>query len=293
MLNIPLFNSQPDSDFSQLESRWATYRSNSVAMFGLFGLSIIIILALVGLFTSSSPEDAQLIPPAWHDAGVSNHLLGTDLVGRDIFTRLVQGASLTIGTSFISVFAALLIGVGLGILAAYHRGFTLLVIMRSMDIIFAIPSLVLAIIVVSLLGSGLVNAGIAVSIVLMPNFVRTTVKHIEQELQRAYVQAARLDGASPARILLRSIFPNITAPLVLQTTIALSTAIVEIALLGFLGLGAQSPSPEWGTMLFEARTSMHIAPWAVTMPGIAILFSVLCINFIGDGLSRVIRQRKY
>ena len=292
MPSLQLFESRETNDFSQIESRWAAYRSNTSAMIGLFGLSLIVILALIGMFMTSTSGGAQLVPPSWHDNGSSQYFLGTDLVGRDLFTRLIQGAPLTIGTSFISVAAALVIGVGLGVLAAYRRGFVLLIIMRSMDIIFAIPSLVLAIIVVAFLGAGITNAGIAVCIVLLPNFVRTTVKHVEQELQRPYIQAARLDGASPARILFKSIFPNITAPLVLQTTIALSTAIVEIALLGFLGLGAQSPSPEWGTMLFEARTSMHFAPWAVTMPGVAILTTVLFINFIGDGLSRVIRQRK-
>ena len=115
--------------------------------------------------------------------------------------------------------------------------------------------------------------------------------YVIEEMDKPYVAAARLDGAHPGRILLSSVFPNIAAPLTLQTTIALSTAIVDIALLGFLGLGAQPPLPEWGVMLSEARTSMHIAPWAVTIPGLAILFTVICINFIGDGLNRVINQK--
>ncbi|NNJ72321.1 MAG: ABC transporter permease, partial [Enterobacterales bacterium] len=217
--------------------------------------------------------------------------LGTDLAGRDIFVRLLKGAPLTLGISVLSVSFALVVGTLLGLLAGFYRGYVQLLIMRTMDVIFAIPSLILAIVVVMILGKGLFNAGLAVALVLIPNFVRTTMTHVIDEMQKPYVAAARLDGAHPIRILLSSVFPNIAAPLTLQTTIALSTAVIDIALLGFLGLGAQPPLPEWGVMLSEARTSMHIAPWAVTIPGLAILITVICINFIGDGLNRVINHK--
>jgi dipeptide transport system permease protein len=293
MVNIQLFSHPSNiSRDSMIESRWTIYSSTTSAMIGLIGLSLITLLAIAGAFMENPSQAGQLLPPLWHESGTTRHILGTDLVGRDIFTRLVQGAPLTLGTSVISVTFALIIGVGLGLIAAYFRGYVQLLVMRTMDIVFAIPSLVLAIIVVAILGPGLVNAGIAVGIVLLPNFVRTTTSHVIEEMQKPYVDAALLDGASPMRILFKSVFPNISAPLILTTTIALSTAIIEIALLGFLGLGAQSPSPEWGIMLAEARTSMHIAPWAVTAPGLAIMITVLFINFIGDGLNRVINQKK-
>ena len=284
MDNIQLFSHSPLGQASVMESRWTIYRSRTSAMIGLIGLLIIMVLSITGSFMDNPEQAEQLLAPAWHPTGTTAHLLGTDLVGRDIFIRLLQGAKLTLGTSLLSVSVALIIGCGLGLMAAYFRGYVQLIVMRTMDVIFAIPSLVLAIIVVAILGPGLVNAGIAVGIVLLPNFVRTTTRHVIEEMQKPYVDAARLDGAIPIRILFKSVFPNISAPLILQTTIALSTAIIEIALLGFLGLGAQAPSPEWGMMLAEARTSMHIAPWAVTAPGLAIMITVLLINFIGDGL---------
>ena len=292
MINLRTLLRLDDPRKAMTESSWAVFQSKPSAMLGLIGFVIIVIFALAGLFISSHAQGDPLLPPSWHNNGNTTFLLGTDILGRNILMRLIQGASLTIGTSFLSVAAAMVIGVGLGILGAYNRGNVLLIIMRTMDIIFAIPSLVLALVVVALLGPGLINAGIAVMIVLLPNFVRTTVSNVEEELQKPYVEAATLDGAGTYRILFKSVFPNITAPLVLQITIALSIAIVDITLLGFLGMGAQSPSPEWGTMLYDARTSMHIAPWAVTMPGLAILMTVLFINFIGDGLNRVIRMRK-
>jgi len=217
--------------------------------------------------------------------------LGTDILGRDVFSRLLTGASLTLGTATLVVILALLIGIPLGIIAANFRGPLQLFIMRIMDIILAVPSLVLSIIVVAILGTGLDNAGIAVTLVLVPNFVLLTRSYILEELAKPYVAAARLDGARPDRILLKIILPNVAAPLIIQTTISLSTAIVDIAALGFLGLGAQAPLPEWGSMLSEARTSMYAAPWAITTPGLAILVTVLSINLVGDGLNTAINTK--
>lgn len=292
MINLKALLKLDEPGRAVTESSWTIFQSKASAMLGLLGFILISIFAIAGLFIGTHAQGEPLLPPSWHANGTTNFLLGTDILGRDILVRLIQGASLTLGTSFLSVAAALVLGVGLGILGAYKRGNVMLIVMRTMDIVFAIPSLVLALVVVALLGPGLLNAGIAVMIVLLPNFVRTTVSSVEEELQKPYVEAAKLDGAGTYRILFKSVFPNITAPLILQITIALSIAIVDITLLGFLGMGAQSPSPEWGTMLYDARTSMHIAPWAVTMPGLAILTTVLFINYIGDGLNRVIRLRK-
>lgn len=293
MVSLQLFSQSGNQGTTRIASRWAIFSSKTSSMIGLIGLVLISILTIAGQFLPALDHAPQLIPPAWHDTGSADYLLGTDIVGRDIFMRLIQGASYTLGTSLLSVSVALVVGVGLGLLAATYRSTAQLIIMRTMDVIFAIPSLVLALLVVALLGPGLVNAGIAVCIVLLPNFIRMTANNVIDEMGKEYVDAARLDGASPVRILFKSIMPNVAAPLILQTTIALSTAIVDIALLGFLGLGAQSPQPEWGTMLAEARTSMHIAPWGVTFPGLAILITVLFVNFIGDGLSRIIRSRKH
>ena len=277
------------------KSPWELFKQDTSALLGTLILTSILLLSLLSPFISDDPQtqnaSAHLIPPSWHDAGGPEHLLGTDLLGRDLFSRLLKGASLTIGTSVFIVLISLIIGISLGILAANFRGFTQLIIMRIMDVILAIPSLIISIIIVAILGSGLLNASLAVTIALVPNFVRLTRSYIIEELSKPYVAAARLDGASPVRILLKIILPNIAGPLIIQTTISLSTAIVNIAALGFLGFGAQAPLPEWGTMLAEAQTSMYAAPWSITTPGIAILVTVLSINLVGDGLNSAINSK--
>jgi len=276
-------------------SNWVIFKHDSSATFGLAVLLSIFSLAILSPIISGDPyiqdATAHLIPPSWQPLGTPDYLLGTDILGRDLFSRLLNGASLTIGTATLVVTIALLIGVALGVLSATLRGPVQLIIMRTMDIILAIPSLVLSIIVVAILGTGLVNAGIAVTLVLVPNFVRLTSSYIIEELSKPYVHAARLDGAKQERILFKIILPNIAAPLILQTTISLSTAIIDIAALGFLGLGAQAPLPEWGSMLSEARTSMYASPWAVATPGFAILLTVFCINLVGDGLNSAINSK--
>jgi len=277
------------------KSHWEIFKHDTSATIGLTILFVLLLLSLLSPLISEDPHiqnaSADLIPPSWHAAGSPDNLLGTDILGRDLFSRLIKGASLTIGTSTIVVALALLIGISLGILVASFRGFIQLIIMRTMDVILAIPSLVIAIIVVAIMGPGLMNAGIAVSIALVPNFVRLTRSYIIEEMSKPYVAAARLDGAKPGRVLLKIILPNVAAPLIIQTTISLSTAIVDIAALGFLGFGAQAPLPEWGTMLAEARTSMYVAPWSIITPGIAILVTVLCINLVGDGLNTAINSK--
>jgi len=294
MVNRQEVFSNPNLPQSTL-SNWIIFKHDTSATLGLIMLVSIVALAILSPVISGDPylqdANAHLIPPSWQQEGTPDHLLGTDILGRDLFSRLLNGASLTIGTSVIVVSIALLIGIALGILAGTLRGPAQLVIMRSMDIILAIPSLVLSIIVVAILGTGLVNAGIAVTLVLVPNFVRLTSNYIIEELSKPYVDAAQLDGAKPGRILIKIILPNVAAPLIIQTTISLSTAIIDIAALGFLGLGAQAPLPEWGSMLSEARTSMYAAPWSVATPGLAILLTVFCINLVGDGLNTAINTK--
>ncbi len=276
-------------------SNWVMFKHDTSATFGLIVLMIIFALTIFSPFITDDPNSqnhsAHLIPPSWQPQGTPEHLLGTDILGRDLFSRLLNGASLTIGTSTIAVTIALLIGVTLGIFAATFRAPIQLLIMRIMDIILAIPSLVLSIIVVAVLGPSLVNAGFAVTIVLVPNFTRLTRSYILEELTKPYVNAAKLDGVQSGKMLMKVILPNVAGPLIIQTTISLSTAIIDIAALGFLGLGAQAPLPEWGSMLSEARTSMYIAPWSVATPGLAILLTVYCINLVGDGLNTAINSK--
>jgi dipeptide transport system permease protein len=205
-------------------------------------------------------------------------------VGRDLLSRLLYGAQFSLFIGIVVTTLALTGGIFVGVIAGYFRGWVDTVIMRLMDIILAFPSLLLALVLVAVLGPGLMNAMIAIALVLQPHFVRLTRAAVMAEKGRDYVVAAKVAGARPLRLMFRTILPNCMAPLIVQATLSFSTAILDAAALGFLGMGAQPPTPEWGTMLAEAREFILRAWWVVTLPGLAILVTVLAINLMGDGL---------
>ena len=226
----------------------------------------------------------RLAAPMADGPGGATFLMGSDALGRDVFSRLLYGArvSLLVGVSAILVGGT--IGTIAGLVSGYFGGWIDTVIMRIMDVILAFPSLLLALVLVAVLGPGLTNAMIAIALVLQPHFVRLTRAAVLTEKGREYVTAARVAGAGPMRLMFRTILPNTMAPLIVQATLSFSSAILDAAALGFLGMGAQPPTPEWGTMLAEAREFILRAWWVVTFPGIAILITVLAINLVGDGL---------
>ena len=201
-----------------------------------------------------------------------------------MLSRLIYGARFSLFIGVVVVTLSLTGGITMGLIAGYFRGAVDVVVMRVMDVILAFPSLLLALVLVAILGPGLINAMIAISLVLQPHFVRLTRAAVLTEKGKDYVIAARVAGAGPVRLMTRTILPNCLAPLIVQATLSFSTAILDAAALGFLGLGAQPPTPEWGTMLAEAREFILSAWWVVTFPGLAILVTVLAINLVGDGL---------
>jgi len=272
-----------------LKEFWFYFSENRGAVIGLFVFVALVLTAILApLIAPHSPfqqyRDAVLLPPAWLEGGNMSYLLGTDPVGRDILSRLIYGSQYSL---FIGVFVttlSLTSGILIGVIAGYYRGWVDTVIMRLMDIILAFPSLLLALVLVAILGPGLINGMIAIALVLQPHFVRLTRAAVMTEKTRDYVTASRLAGAGPLRLMFRTILPNCTAPLIVQATLSFSNAILDAAALGFLGMGAQPPAPEWGTMLAEAREFILRAWWVVTFPGLAILITVLAINLMGDGL---------
>ncbi len=280
-----------------LQEFWSYFSENKGAVLGLAVIVVIAFLAIFADLIAPHPpneqyRDALLRPPFWQDGGSLAYPLGTDAVGRDMLSRIIHGArySLTIGAIVVTL--SLAAGVALGLLAAVFRsvvGGVLgdvgeFLIMRLMDIMLALPSLLLAIVVVAILGPSLVNAMLAIAIVYLPHFVRLTRAAAISELSRDYVTASRVAGAGLLRLMLVTVLPNCMAPLIVQATLAFSSAILDAAALGFLGLGAQPPTPEWGTLLAEAREFILRAWWVVTFPGLAILITVLAFNLMGDGL---------
>lgn len=274
---------------SELAEFWYYFASNKGALLGLVVFAILIVVAVLAPVIAPYAPDLQdrssfLVPPMWAEGGSSAYILGTDAVGRDILSRLIYGAQYSLFIGFFVVTLALAGGVLLGLLAGYCRGWVDTLIMRLMDIILAFPSLLLALVLVAILGPGLVNAMIAIALVLQPHFVRLTRASVLAEAEREYVVAAKVAGSGHIRLMFTTILPNCLAPLIVQATLSFSTAILDAAALGFLGMGAQPPTPEWGTMLAEAREFILRAWWVVTFPGVAILITVLAINLFGDGL---------
>jgi dipeptide transport system permease protein len=274
---------------SSFASFWTAFRRNRGALLGLWTVLVIACIAALAPWLAPygptlTDNQVFLTPPAWQSGGSAAHWLGTDAIGRDILSRLMHGArlSLTIGVAVVAI--SVVLGCALGLAAGYLRGVFDMVVMRCMDVILTLPSLLLAIVIVAILGPGLVNAMLAVAIVVLPHYVRITRAAVLAEAQRDYVTAARLSGAGHLRLMLVEILPNCAAPLIVQASLGLSTAILDAAALGFLGLGAQPPLPEWGTMLADAREFVLRAWWVVTFPGLAILVTVLAFNLLGDGL---------
>lgn len=268
---------------------WFYFRQNRGAVAGLVVFVLLVLIAIFApLLAPHSPttqyRDLLLVPPIWQEGGHEGYILGTDAVGRDILSRLIYGAQYSLFIGIVVVSVALIGGTIIGLIAGFFGGWIDNFIMRVMDIILAFPSLLLALVLVAVLGPGLTNAMIAIAIVYQPHFARLTRAAVMSEQKREYVTAARVSGAGNLRLMFRTILPNCLAPLIVQATLSFSSAVLDSAALGFLGMGARPPAPEWGTMLAEAREFISSAWWVVTFPGLAILISVLAINLMGDGL---------
>lgn len=281
----PPGNSEPSS----ARLFWRAFGENKGAVFGLCIIVVIVAGSILASLLAPYPADAQfrdliLQPPAWQEGGSWSHILGTDDIGRDVLSRIIYGSRVSLLVGGIVVTLSLVVGVSLGLVAGYRGGKIDFAIMRVMDMILALPSILLAIVIVTVLGPGLSNAMIAVSLVKVPTFTRITRAAVLAELTKDYVTASRLAGAGPVRLMLTTVLPNCWPPIIVVATLGFSDAILDAAALGFLGLGAQPPTPEWGAMLADSRQYIEHAWWVVTFPGMAILVTVLACNLLGDGL---------
>lgn len=288
-MSAVLPSDEPAAPPSPLADFWHGFSANKGAVGGLLVFAFVIACALLAdVLAPYSPieqyRDALLVPPAWHADGSSRFLLGTDDIGRDMLSRLLHGARLSLLIGLVAVLLSMLPGLVLGLVAAFFPRVAGTAILRLMDVMLALPSLLLAIAVVAVLGPGLLNTMFAIALVSVPSYVRLVRASAMSEMAKDYVVASRLAGAGRLRLMFDTVLPNCMAPVIVTATMGFSDAILTAAALGFLGLGAQPPTPEWGTMLASARDYIERANWVVTFPGLAILVTVLAINLMGDGL---------
>ncbi|MED4957392.1 ABC transporter permease [Paenibacillus macerans] len=261
---------------------WRTFRKNKIAMIGLIMIVLFVIIALLAPVIAPYDFKAQelgdrLKPPS------SEHWFGTDDLGRDLFTRVLYGARISLWVGTFSVIGSIILGTILGILAGFYGKWIDMIISRLFDILLAFPSILLAIAIVAILGPSLQNALYAIAIVNIPTYGRLVRAKVLSLKNEEYITAARAIGMKNSGILLRHILPNSLTPISGQGTLGSATAIIEAAASGFLGLGAQPPAPDWGKMLSDARPFIATAPWTVIFPGVSSMLTVLAFNLMGDG----------
>nr|WP_019242924.1 MULTISPECIES: nickel transporter permease [Bacillus] len=275
---------------SPWQEAWRSFIKNKMALVGAIIVLFFIVVAILA---------PVIAPQGINEVKLSNKLqspsadywFGTDDFGRDIFSRVIYGARISLWVGFFSVIGSLTVGSILGIVAGYFGKWVDAIISRFFDILLAFPSILLAIAIVAVLGPSLQNALIAIAIINIPNFGRLIRSKVLSVKEEEYIMAAKAVGLSNTRILIHHVLPNSIAPIIVQGTLAIGTAIIEAAALGFLGLGAEAPNPEWGKMLSDAKPFLTTAPWTMIFPGIAIMLTVLGFNLMGDGLRDALDPR--
>jgi peptide/nickel transport system permease protein len=269
---------------------WRRFRRNHIGMAGAIVVLGCVLVAVMAAVISPYPPDElhgrlRLVPPS------RDYVMGTDELGRDIFSRIIFGSRISLQVGVISVSLALVLGAALGLAAGFYGGATDNAVMRVMDVLFAFPAILLAIGIMAMLGSSITNAMIAIGIVYAPSFARLTRASVLSLKEKEFVEAARALGLSDFWIVVRHITPNLLAPVIVQTTFSLSTAILTEASLSFLGLGTPPPAPSWGGMLSASRRYVELSAWPAIFPGLAIMILVLGFNLLGDGLRDVLDPR--
>ncbi|MEE9175342.1 MAG: ABC transporter permease [Thermodesulfobacteriota bacterium] len=275
------------------------FKYNKSAVFGLVIVLLLVLCAILANYiapnnpTPSPPELFNSLKPGfWSEDGIKGMPLGTDALGRCVLSRILYGARVSLSAGFVAVGIAMLLGITFGVIAGYYGGRMDAAIMRMVDIMFAFPALLLAIVIVTVIGQGLSKAMVAIGIVYTPQMARIIRSSVLYIKEMEYIEVQKAIGSSNWRVIFRHVLPNSMAPVIVYGTLMLATAILDCAALGFLGLGAQPPTPEWGAMLSKSYSYIVSgAWWAATFPGIAILFSVLGLNLLGDGLRDIFDPR--
>jgi len=273
---------------SRLRRRFAR---RPTAVIGLFGVCVVVVVALLAPGLAPYAPDASDYNAILQPPGTPGHLLGTDDIGRDLLSRLVVGTRASLTAGVLATLLAVVVAVPLGMIAGYYRGWIDPIVSRVTDVVLSFPFLILAVGLAAILGPSLINAAIALAVSQVPMFVRIARGEVLSLRETEYVQASVVNGAPTRVILFRHMLPNILNPLIVQATVAIPAAIIGAAVLSFLGLGVQPPTPAWGTMLSDAQQYVSQAPWFATFPGLAIALTTLSFNLFGDGLRDVLDVR--
>lgn len=277
-------------NISHLSIIWRRLSRSKTAIIGLFIVGLYVLTAIFGPYLAPHDPIAQDLSKTF-SAPSAQHLMGCDEFGRDIFSRIIHGARVSLIIQFNSVVIALVVGIALGAMGGYFGGLIDEVIMRFMDVMLAFPGMLLALAIVAMLGPNLTNLIVAIGIYSVPQFARVTRGAVISVKKNEYVTAAKAIGESDLSIVVRYVLPNALSPIIVQTTLRMATVLLTAAGLGFLGLGVQPPTPEWGTMLSGARMYLRTAPFVAFFPGLAIMLVVLGFNFFGDGLQDALNPR--
>ncbi len=277
---------------SQLISIWHRFKKNKLALFGLVVFAFMLFIAIFADFIVDYERDAitqhmaeRFKPPS------GEHLFGTDGFGRDMFARLIFGARISLFVGVVTIALALAVGAVIGASAGYYGGQIDEILMRIMDVFLAIPQMILAIAIVAALGTGMVNILIALTVAQVPKFARIVRASILTVKTQDFIEAAKACGTSDSRIIARHIIPNAIGPIVVQATLNVATTILVIAALSFVGLGIQPPTPEWGSMMADAKSQMRYHEYLIIIPGLFIAFTVMALNLMGDGLRDALDPR--
>lgn len=272
---------------------WRLFQRDRIALLSFYALILLILTALFSPFIAPYPSDMifigkELVPPSWNDRGEVAYFFGTDDIGRDLFSRLINGTTYTLGAAGIIVIFTAIIGGFLGIVAGMSKGIKSQILGHFLDAFLSIPILLISIVIATLMEPSLSNAMLAILLALLPHFIHEIYQAIQKEWQKDYVLIQRLDGASNLTLLKDTILPNILALYIKEITRAFTVAILEISALSFISLGAQRPTPEWGAMIRDSLELIYLAPWTVILPGVAIMGSLLIVIVFGNGLTKAI-----
>lgn len=282
---------------SPIRQLWRIFQLNHFALVAswifLFMLFLTVFSPLIAPYSPLQQHpDALLIPPAWNDEGTIAYPFGTDALGRDIFSRVIAGLAYSFGLAIIAVSLSLSIGLLTGTLAGFSRGVRSSILNHFLDVALIMPSLLIAIVIVAVLGSGIGNTFWAVVLAMLPKFTHNIRTQVSDLLNRDFVIAYRLDGATNWQIFVKALLPNMIENIIIFSTMAISAAISDIVVLGFIGIGAQSPEPELGTMIADSLDVFYISPWTVILPGSLLFLCILSTNVVGDGLRNALKQRR-